>query len=164
MHSKASLVRNPEIQMLWITLLNVMNGDSDIHRAFADYLERKAANLGLQKLFLLTTRTADWSVPHSFGCNALFPRALFILPVQDIWLTRLRFFICRFVQRGFAKCELTELPEERQARVNLSRGSKYYLKHLQLDLLEASLSEVLLMDMPKWPVVSSQQLSTTMFQ
>lgn len=71
-----------------------------------DYLERKAANLGLTKLFLLTTRTAEW-----------------------------------FEQRGFAKCELAELPGERQARVNLSRGSKYYLKHLQLDLLKASLTE-----------------------
>ncbi|XP_024369175.1 probable amino-acid acetyltransferase NAGS2, chloroplastic isoform X2 [Physcomitrium patens] len=66
-----------------------------------DYLERKAVKLGLEKLFLLTTRTADW-----------------------------------FVQRGFAKCELDALPQERQARVNFSRGSKYYLKHLQLDLLE----------------------------
>lgn len=50
-----------------------MNGVTDIHCACPDYLERKAANLGLQKLFLLTTRTADWSVPHSFGCNVLFP-------------------------------------------------------------------------------------------
>ncbi|KAG0626945.1 hypothetical protein M758_2G163500 [Ceratodon purpureus] len=66
-----------------------------------DYLERKAANLGLEKLFLLTTRTADW-----------------------------------FVQRGFAKCELHDLPVERQVRIDLSRGSKYYLKQLQLDLLE----------------------------
>jgi len=26
----------------------------------ADYMEKKAASLGFNKLFLLTTRTADW--------------------------------------------------------------------------------------------------------
>lgn len=29
----------------------------------ADYIEKKASSLGLVKLFLLTTRTADWLVP-----------------------------------------------------------------------------------------------------
>jgi N-acetylglutamate synthase-like GNAT family acetyltransferase len=50
-----------------------MNGDIYIHLACADYLERKAANLGLENLFLLTTRTADWLVPNSFKPSTLFP-------------------------------------------------------------------------------------------
>jgi hypothetical protein len=29
---------------------------------FPDYVEKKALSLGLEKLFLLTTRTADWYV------------------------------------------------------------------------------------------------------
>jgi amino-acid N-acetyltransferase len=51
--------------------------------------------MGLEKLFLLTTRTADW-----------------------------------FVQRGFSKCAADAIPERRRARINLARGSKYYLKYL----------------------------------
>jgi hypothetical protein len=61
----------------------------------ADYLEKKAREMGLEKLFLLTTRTADW-----------------------------------FVQRGFSKCAADAIPERRRARINLARGSKYYLKYL----------------------------------
>ncbi|KAJ7522039.1 hypothetical protein O6H91_19G080400 [Diphasiastrum complanatum] len=35
-----------------------------------DYLEKKAAKLGLDRIFLLTTRTADWFVHHGFlSCN-----------------------------------------------------------------------------------------------
>ena len=32
----------------------------------ADYIEKKASSLGLEKLFLLTTRTADWFVRRGF--------------------------------------------------------------------------------------------------
>ncbi|XP_078435369.1 putative amino-acid acetyltransferase NAGS2, chloroplastic [Wolffia australiana] len=61
-----------------------------------DYIEKWALSLGLEKLFLLTTRTADW-----------------------------------FVRRGFSACSIEELPEERTKKINLSRGSKYYIKVLQ---------------------------------
>ncbi|TVU03951.1 hypothetical protein EJB05_50507 [Eragrostis curvula] len=61
-----------------------------------DYVEKMALSLGLEKLFLLTTRTADW-----------------------------------FVRRGFSECSIASIPEERRKRINLSRGSKYYLKQLQ---------------------------------
>ncbi|KAJ6808996.1 putative amino-acid acetyltransferase NAGS2, chloroplastic [Iris pallida] len=61
-----------------------------------DYIEKKASFLGLEKLFLLTTRAADW-----------------------------------FVRRGFSECPFEAIPEERRKRINLSRGSKYYMKKLQ---------------------------------
>lgn len=35
----------------------------------ADFLEKKAARMGLQYLFLLTTRTADWYA-YSFVMNS----------------------------------------------------------------------------------------------
>ncbi|EFJ12067.1 hypothetical protein SELMODRAFT_125041 [Selaginella moellendorffii] len=60
-----------------------------------DYIERKAARAGLEKLFLLTTRTADW-----------------------------------FVHRGFSECTIDDLPAAKRSKVNLSRGSKYYMKIL----------------------------------
>ncbi|XP_023751855.1 probable amino-acid acetyltransferase NAGS2, chloroplastic [Lactuca sativa] len=63
-----------------------------------DYIEKKASSMGLQKLFLLTTRTADW-----------------------------------FVRRGFSECSIECIPEERRKRINLSRGSKYYMKQLLPD-------------------------------
>ncbi|XP_026393376.1 probable amino-acid acetyltransferase NAGS2, chloroplastic [Papaver somniferum] len=63
-----------------------------------DYVEKKAASLGLEKLFLLTTRTADW-----------------------------------FVRRGFSECSIGAIPETRRKVINLSRGSKYYMKWLQPD-------------------------------
>ncbi|KAK8935622.1 hypothetical protein KSP39_PZI013446 [Platanthera zijinensis] len=63
-----------------------------------DYIEKKASSLGLDKLFLLTTRTADW-----------------------------------FVRRGFSACPFESIPAERRKNINLSRGSKYYMKHLQPD-------------------------------
>jgi hypothetical protein len=31
----------------------------------SDYIEKMALSLGLEKLFLLTTRTADWYIPYS---------------------------------------------------------------------------------------------------
>ncbi|AQL10383.1 uncharacterized protein [Zea mays] len=61
-----------------------------------DYVEKKALSLGLEKLFLLTTRTADW-----------------------------------FVRRGFKECSFDSLPLVRRKRIDLSRGSKYYMKWLQ---------------------------------
>uniref|UniRef100_A0A453B791 amino-acid N-acetyltransferase n=2 Tax=Aegilops tauschii subsp. strangulata TaxID=200361 RepID=A0A453B791_AEGTS len=61
-----------------------------------DYIEKEALSLGLGKLFLLTTRTADW-----------------------------------FVRRGFSECSIESIPEQRRKRINLSRGSKYYIKQLQ---------------------------------
>uniref|UniRef100_A0A0D9X0X1 amino-acid N-acetyltransferase n=1 Tax=Leersia perrieri TaxID=77586 RepID=A0A0D9X0X1_9ORYZ len=61
-----------------------------------DYIEKAAMALGLEKLFLLTTRTADW-----------------------------------FVRRGFSECSIESIPEQRRKRINLSRGSKYYIKQLQ---------------------------------
>ncbi|CAN6168610.1 unnamed protein product [Urochloa humidicola] len=61
-----------------------------------DYVEKVALSLGLEKLFLLTTRTADW-----------------------------------FVRRGFSECSIESIPEQRRKRINLSRGSKYYIKQLQ---------------------------------
>ncbi|XP_058080244.1 probable amino-acid acetyltransferase NAGS1, chloroplastic isoform X2 [Magnolia sinica] len=61
-----------------------------------DYIEKKASSLGLEKLFLLTTRAADW-----------------------------------FVRRGFSECPFESIPEARRKRINLSRGSKYYMKKLQ---------------------------------
>lgn len=60
-----------------------------------DYIEKKASSMGLEKLFLLTTRAADW-----------------------------------FVRRGFSECPVESIPEERRKRINLSRGSKYYMKKL----------------------------------
>ncbi|GJT08886.1 probable amino-acid acetyltransferase NAGS1, chloroplastic [Tanacetum coccineum] len=63
-----------------------------------DYTEKKASSIGLQRLFLLTTRTADW-----------------------------------FVRRGFSECSIDFIPEERRKRINLSRGSKYYMKELLPD-------------------------------
>ncbi|KAI3722703.1 hypothetical protein L2E82_33745 [Cichorium intybus] len=63
-----------------------------------DYIEKKASSMGLQRLFLLTTRTADW-----------------------------------FVRRGFSECSIEFIPEERRKRINLSRGSKYYMKQLLPD-------------------------------
>ncbi|XP_047069500.1 probable amino-acid acetyltransferase NAGS2, chloroplastic [Lolium rigidum] len=61
-----------------------------------DYVEKEALSRGLRKLFLLTTRTADW-----------------------------------FVRRGFSACLIESIPEQRRKRINLSRGSKYYIKELQ---------------------------------
>ncbi|XP_074570632.1 putative amino-acid acetyltransferase NAGS2, chloroplastic [Curcuma longa] len=60
-----------------------------------DYIEKKASSLGLERLFLLTTRAADW-----------------------------------FVRRGFYECSIESIPSERRKRINLSRGSKYYIKSL----------------------------------
>ncbi|XAR51375.1 Amino-acid N-acetyltransferase, partial [Bertholletia excelsa] len=64
-----------------------------------DYMEKKASSMGLEMLFLLTTRTADW-----------------------------------FVRRGFSECSIKCIPEEKRKKINLSRGSKYYMKKLQPDM------------------------------
>ncbi|KAG9440563.1 hypothetical protein H6P81_020728 [Aristolochia fimbriata] len=64
-----------------------------------DYIEKKASSMGLEKLFLLTTRTADW-----------------------------------FVRRGFIACSIEAIPEARRKKINLSRGSKYYMKKLLPEL------------------------------
>ncbi|WOK93121.1 putative amino-acid acetyltransferase NAGS2, chloroplastic [Canna indica] len=63
-----------------------------------DFIEKKALSLGLEKLFLLTTRTADW-----------------------------------FVRRGFTECSIESIPAERRKNINFSRGSKYYMKKLQME-------------------------------
>ncbi|GBG87331.1 hypothetical protein CBR_g45391 [Chara braunii] len=60
------------------------------------YVEKHAAEMGLERLFLLTTRTADW-----------------------------------FVQRGFLPADSCVIPEERRAKINLQRNSKYFLKNLK---------------------------------
>uniref|UniRef100_A0A1D1YDZ5 amino-acid N-acetyltransferase n=1 Tax=Anthurium amnicola TaxID=1678845 RepID=A0A1D1YDZ5_9ARAE len=64
-----------------------------------DYIEKWASSLGLEKLFLLTTRAADW-----------------------------------FVRRGFSESSIESIPDERRKKINLSRGSKYYMKKLQPEL------------------------------
>ncbi|XP_008785450.1 probable amino-acid acetyltransferase NAGS1, chloroplastic [Phoenix dactylifera] len=64
-----------------------------------DYIEKKASSIGLERLFLLTTRAADW-----------------------------------FVRRGFLECSIESIPEERRKKINISRGSKYYMKKLHPEL------------------------------
>ncbi|XP_010272929.1 PREDICTED: probable amino-acid acetyltransferase NAGS1, chloroplastic isoform X4 [Nelumbo nucifera] len=73
-----------------------------------DYIEKKALCLQLEKLFLLTTRTADW-----------------------------------FVRRGFSECSIESIPEARRGKINLSRGSKYYIKKLQPDMSGITVNRVL---------------------
>ncbi|XP_042444415.1 probable amino-acid acetyltransferase NAGS1, chloroplastic isoform X1 [Zingiber officinale] len=63
-----------------------------------DFIEKKALLLGLKRLFLLTTRAADW-----------------------------------FVRRGFTECPVDSIPAERRKRIDLSLGSKYYTKELQME-------------------------------
>ncbi|KAJ7554597.1 hypothetical protein O6H91_05G000400 [Diphasiastrum complanatum] len=69
-----------------------------------DYLEKRAVRMGLDQLFLLTTRTADW-----------------------------------FVHRGFSECTIDMIPEQRRSKINLSRGSKYYVKTLQTTINDISI-------------------------
>uniref|UniRef100_A0A0D6QUX1 amino-acid N-acetyltransferase n=1 Tax=Araucaria cunninghamii TaxID=56994 RepID=A0A0D6QUX1_ARACU len=61
-----------------------------------DYIEKKAISMGLERLFLLTTRASDW-----------------------------------FSSRGFAECTIDSIPASRRTKINLNRGSKYYIKKLQ---------------------------------
>ncbi|KHG08685.1 Amino-acid acetyltransferase [Gossypium arboreum] len=68
-----------------------------------DYVEKKASSLGLDMLFLLTTRTAD--------CHPSIVER-------------------EFVRRGFTECTINMIPEERRKKINLSRKSKYYMKKL----------------------------------
>lgn len=37
----------------------------------------------------------------------------------------------RFARRGFTECSIESIPRERRERIDLSRGSKYYIKELQ---------------------------------
>ncbi|KAG5230716.1 amino-acid acetyltransferase [Salix suchowensis] len=69
-------------------------------QTFADFIERKASSLGLETLFLLTTRTADWY------CITFRP------------------LMCCM------KSSIQLIPEERRKKINLSRNSKYYTKKL----------------------------------
>lgn len=39
----------------------------------------------------------------------------------------------RFVRRGFYACSIDKIPEDRRKKINLSRGSKYYMKNLSPD-------------------------------
>lgn len=56
-----------------------------VFQYFADYIEKKASSLGLQMLFLLTTRTADWYSLFTF--HPFIPMAFTSLPiVSDILL------------------------------------------------------------------------------
>ncbi|CAN6450131.1 unnamed protein product [Victoria cruziana] len=72
-----------------------------------DYIEKKASSSGLNKLFLLTTRAADW-----------------------------------FFRRGFRQCSLESIPEAKRKKINLSRGSKYYMKNLQPEHSGITVGEV----------------------
>ncbi|KAG5230737.1 amino-acid acetyltransferase [Salix suchowensis] len=69
-------------------------------QTFADFIERKASSLGLETLFLLTTRTADWY------CITFHP------------------LMCCM------KCSIQLIPDERRKKINVSRNSKYYTKKL----------------------------------
>uniref|UniRef100_A0ACD5YXB8 Uncharacterized protein n=1 Tax=Avena sativa TaxID=4498 RepID=A0ACD5YXB8_AVESA len=45
-----------------------------------------------------------------------------------------------FVRRGFSECSIESIPERRRKRINLSRGSKYYIKQLQLQTKHAGVT------------------------
>uniref|UniRef100_A0ACD5UZS7 Uncharacterized protein n=1 Tax=Avena sativa TaxID=4498 RepID=A0ACD5UZS7_AVESA len=45
-----------------------------------------------------------------------------------------------FVRRGFSECSIESIPEQRRKRINLSRGSKYYIKQLQLQTKHAGVT------------------------
>lgn len=40
--------------------------------------------------------------------------------------------LCRFIQRGFAPCDLEKLPKERYEKIDKSRGSKSFRKILSV--------------------------------
>ena len=57
----------------------------------------------------------------------------------------------RFVLRGFAACALEDLPAERLKRVDRSRNSKSFLKHLREEVEEAKEAQRQLpSDLPKY--------------
>ncbi|CAI5509641.1 unnamed protein product [Closterium sp. Naga37s-1] len=108
------------------------------------YLEKRAVDMGMEKLFLMTTRTADWFVHRGFvPCDlerlpeeklkkvdrsrgsksllAMFPASGTSCPCAY-----------RFVHRGFAPCDLERLPEEKLKKVDRSRGSKSFVKDLEV--------------------------------
>ncbi|KAH7435721.1 hypothetical protein KP509_06G076900 [Ceratopteris richardii] len=70
------------------------NGQGD---KLLDYMENKAIRMGLKRLFLLTTRTADW-----------------------------------FIRRGFVQCTMDRIPKKRTVKIDLTWGSKYYVKELEI--------------------------------
>ncbi|KAI0493177.1 hypothetical protein KFK09_027453 [Dendrobium nobile] len=39
-----------------------------------------------------------------------------------------------FVRRGFSECSIEAIPEERRKRIDFSRGSKFYMKKLQVEM------------------------------
>ncbi|KAG6766639.1 hypothetical protein POTOM_027807 [Populus tomentosa] len=78
------------------------------------FIERRASSLGLETLFLLTTRTADW---YFFTFHPL------LCCMSASWFNR----------RGFSECSIQLIPEERRKKINLSRNSKYYTKKLLPD-------------------------------
>ncbi|KAE9596705.1 putative amino-acid N-acetyltransferase transcription regulator GNAT family [Lupinus albus] len=80
-----------------------------------DYMENKASSLGLNMLFLLTTRTADCV------CSTIIPGFNSLMYLQQF---------DRFVRRGFSECSIDCIPEKRRKMINLSRNSKYYMKKL----------------------------------
>uniref|UniRef100_A0ACD5UK67 Uncharacterized protein n=1 Tax=Avena sativa TaxID=4498 RepID=A0ACD5UK67_AVESA len=45
-----------------------------------------------------------------------------------------------FVRRGFSECSIESIPEQRRKRINLARGSKYYIKQLQLQKKHAGVT------------------------
>ncbi|KAL7190883.1 hypothetical protein ACSBR2_023036 [Camellia fascicularis] len=47
-----------------------------------------------------------------------------------------------FVRRGFSECSIKSIPEERRRKINLSRGSKYYMKKLQPDMSGISIDRL----------------------
>ncbi|POO00701.1 Acetylglutamate kinase argB [Trema orientale] len=96
-----------------------------------DYIEKKASSLGLENLFLLTTRTADWS---NFGM-ACFHEVWGSIPLGELQSNMLELTGSQrlFVRRGFSECSIESIPEKRRRRINLSRKSKYYMKKLLPD-------------------------------
>ncbi|THG15286.1 hypothetical protein TEA_013372 [Camellia sinensis var. sinensis] len=47
-----------------------------------------------------------------------------------------------FVRRGFSECSIKSIPEERRRKINLSRGSKYYMKKVQPDMSGISIDRL----------------------
>ncbi|CAL5326141.1 unnamed protein product [Camellia sinensis] len=108
-----------------------------------DYIEKKASSLGFEMLFLLTTRTADCRVKQ---------QTRMVLP----WAAKNNLVhqscgqgnVCStvvgrgFVRRGFSECSIKSIPEERRRKINLSRGSKYYMKKLQPDMSGISIDRL----------------------
>ncbi|XP_057501345.1 probable amino-acid acetyltransferase NAGS1, chloroplastic isoform X2 [Actinidia eriantha] len=66
--------------------------------------------------------------------SALGLRMLFLLTTRTAdW----------FVRRGFSECSIESVPEEKRKKINLSRGSKYYMKQLQPDMSGISIDRTI---------------------